>query len=145
MHALTPTPWLDYSIRVQPHQTDYAGVAWHGSYLAWLEEARIDCLRRGGIEFADLVELGCDLPVIHLEARYLQGLKFGEAAFVRTRFNGQEKVRLCFDQWVTSADQTTTHFQAKVQLVPLNRQTGKIIRHLPDKLHQAFFRLSQLP
>jgi len=58
---LSPTPWLDYPVRVQPHHTDYAGVAWHGSYWAWLEEARIDCLRQGGIEFADLVNLGCDL------------------------------------------------------------------------------------
>ncbi len=138
MQTLTPSPWLDYPIRVHPSQTDYAGVAWHGSYWAWLEEARIDCLRRGGIEFADLVELGCDLPVIHLEARYLQALKFGDAALVRTRFQGQAKIRLCFDQWVTSQDRQTTYFQAQVQLVPLNRQSGKILRHLPDALHQAF-------
>lgn len=83
-----PTPWLNYPAPVQPHQTDYAGVAWHGSYLAWLEEARIDCLRQGGIEFADLVHLGCDLSVVRLEARYLQALQFGKAALVRTCFVG---------------------------------------------------------
>ncbi len=140
----TPTPWLDYPIRVQPHQTDYAGVAWHGSYLAWLEEARIDCLRRGGIEFADLVALGCDLPVVRLAARYLQAVKFGEAALVRTRFVCQEKVRLCFDQWVVAPDLGQTYFQAEVQLVPINRQAGKILRQLPDKLVQALQTLSEL-
>ncbi|MDS3859680.1 thioesterase family protein [Thermosynechococcaceae cyanobacterium BACA0444] len=137
------TPWLNYPVRVQPHQTDYAGVAWHGSYLAWLEEARIDCLRQGGIEFADLVNLGFDLPVVRLEARYLQALKFGQTAFVRTRFVRQEKVRLCFDQWVVSPDLSLIYFQASVQLVPLQRPTGKILRILPQPLVAALHKLGQ--
>ncbi|AFY59859.1 thioesterase family protein [Synechococcus sp. PCC 6312] len=140
---LPSTPWLNYPVRVQPHQTDYAGVAWHGSYLAWLEEARIDCLRQGGIEFADLVNLGCDLPVVRLEARYLQALQFGQTACVRTRFVRQEKVRLCFDQWVVSPDLSLIYFQASLQLVPLQRPTGKILRILPQPLAAALHKLGQ--
>lgn len=34
--------WFEYPIRVQPHHTDYAGIAWHGSYIAWMEEARVE-------------------------------------------------------------------------------------------------------
>lgn len=142
---LSSTPWLDYPVRVQPHQTDYAGVVWHGSYLAWLEEARIDCLRQGGLEFADLVNLGCDLPVVRLEARYLQALQFGQAALVRTRFVRQEKVRLCFDQWVVSPDLSVTYFQASIQLVPLQRPSGKILRTLPQPLIAALSKLAEAP
>jgi len=32
--------WFEYPVRVQPHHTDYAGLVWHGSYIAWMEEAR---------------------------------------------------------------------------------------------------------
>lgn len=53
--------WFHYRVRVQPHHTDYAGAAWHGSYIIWMEEARVECLRSIGINFADLVTLGCDL------------------------------------------------------------------------------------
>ncbi len=44
--------WFEYSVRAQPHHTDYAGIVWHGSYIAWMEEARVECLRSIGIEFA---------------------------------------------------------------------------------------------
>ena len=36
--------WFEYPVRVQPHHTDYAGVVWHGAYIAWMEEARIRML-----------------------------------------------------------------------------------------------------
>jgi acyl-CoA thioester hydrolase len=29
-------------ISVQPHHTDYAGIVWHGTYIAWMEEARVE-------------------------------------------------------------------------------------------------------
>ena len=56
--------WFEYVVRVQPHHTDYAGVVWHGTYLTWMETARVECLRSIGIDFAELVKMGCDLPVV---------------------------------------------------------------------------------
>ncbi|MGB7416158.1 MAG: hotdog domain-containing protein, partial [Thermosynechococcaceae cyanobacterium] len=72
--------WFDYSVRVQPCHTDYAAVVWHGSYINWMEAARIDALRELGIEFSDLVASGCDLPVVKLSVNYHQPLKMGEVA-----------------------------------------------------------------
>ncbi len=40
----TDSVWFEYPVRAQPHHTDYAGVVWHGSYIIWLEEARVECL-----------------------------------------------------------------------------------------------------
>lgn len=62
--------WFEYPVRVQPHHTDYAGVVWHGSYIVWMEEARVECLRAIGIDYAHLVALGCELPVVELSVRY---------------------------------------------------------------------------
>ena len=62
----TTEKWFEYSLRVQPHHTDYAGVVWHGTYVSWLETARVECLRSMGIDFAELVKLGCELPVVEL-------------------------------------------------------------------------------
>lgn len=61
-----PNGGFDYQVRAQPHHTDYAGVVWHGSYITWLESARVEYLRLVGIDFSDLVEMGCDLPVVDL-------------------------------------------------------------------------------
>lgn len=70
--------WFEYPVRAQPHHTDYAGIVWHGTYLTWMEEARVECLRSIGIEFADLVALGCDLPVVELSIRYHRSVQLGD-------------------------------------------------------------------
>ena len=69
LHA-TSEPWFEYPITVYPHHTDYAGVVWHGHYIQWLEEARVACLQSIGLDYAELVRLGCELPVLELTTRY---------------------------------------------------------------------------
>ena len=34
--------WFEYPVKAQPHHTDYAGIVWHGTYLTWMEEARVE-------------------------------------------------------------------------------------------------------
>ena len=46
----TTEKWFEYPVRVQPHHTDYGGIVWHGNYLTWLEEARVEYFRSIGIE-----------------------------------------------------------------------------------------------
>ncbi|MCF3606930.1 hypothetical protein L2E81_10030 [Planktothrix agardhii 1033] len=62
--TLRSTPWFDYVVRVSPHHTDYGGIVWHGTYISWMEEARVERLRLAGLEYHTLVEMGCELPVI---------------------------------------------------------------------------------
>ena len=40
------------SKRVLPQHTDHAGVLWHGAYVAWLEEARVEALDQAGRAYA---------------------------------------------------------------------------------------------
>ncbi len=67
-------PWFDYVVRVSPHHTDYGGIVWHGTYITWMEESRIEQLRLTGLEYHTLVEMGCELPVVELNIRYYQAV-----------------------------------------------------------------------
>jgi len=49
--TLRSTPWFDYVVRVSPHHTDYGGIVWHGTYISWMEEARVERLRLAGLEY----------------------------------------------------------------------------------------------
>ncbi len=40
--------WLHYRVHAFPHHTDYAGVVWHGTYVNWMEEARVEWYGRLG-------------------------------------------------------------------------------------------------
>ncbi len=133
--------WFEYPVRVQPHHTDYAGVVWHGTYIAWLEEARVEYLRSLGVEFADLVALGCDLPVVDLTIRYHRPLRLGMAAIVKARLTAPVGVRISWDYQIQSPDNTALYVTAQVTLVTVDREKGKIMRSLPPDVKNALARL----
>ncbi|MBI4784981.1 MAG: acyl-CoA thioesterase [Oscillatoriophycideae cyanobacterium NC_groundwater_1537_Pr4_S-0.65um_50_18] len=134
--------WFDYPVRAQPHHTDYSGVVWHGCYISWMEEARVECLRSLGIEFADLVAIGCDLPVVELSVRYHRPIKLGMAAIVRARMAAMEGVRLNWEYQIQSPDGQETYATAQVVLVAVDLEKGKIMRQLPSAMQDVLKRLS---
>ncbi|MGF1497838.1 MAG: acyl-CoA thioesterase [Elainellaceae cyanobacterium] len=134
--------WFDYPVHAHPHQTDYAGVVWHGSYVAWMEEARIECLRSLGIEYADLVAMGCELPVVELSIRYHRALHMGMDAIVRTRIMNLDSVRLNWDYRIQSRDQADLYATAQVSLVAVDREKGKIMRQLPPAVKHALMKMA---
>jgi acyl-CoA thioester hydrolase len=133
----TTEQWFEYPIRVHPHHTDYAGVVWHGSYLSWLEEARVECLRSLGIDYTELVKLGCELPVVELSLRYHRVLKMGEQAIIKTRMNEIAGVRMHWDYKIQSPDDQHLYLTARVTLVAIDSEKGKIMRQLPPTFKNA--------
>lgn len=137
--------WFEYPVRAQPHHTDYGGIVWHGTYVIWMEEARVECLRSIGIEFADLVALGCDLPVVELSLRYHRPIQLGMAAVVRTRMAEVTGVRINWDYAIQSQDGEELYVTAHVTLVAVDREKGKIMRSLPENVQSALARLAAAP
>jgi acyl-CoA thioester hydrolase len=144
-----PPLWFDYGLRVHPHHTDYAGVVWHGSYIAWLEEARIEALASVGAAFSDLVTMDCDLPVVAMQLRYHRAVKMGETVIVRSRITRIDKIRIYWEQRVCAANPEGTHSEpdylsATLELVPVNRAIGKVLRKFPAPLASALAKLQGL-
>jgi acyl-CoA thioester hydrolase len=142
LQATLPS-WFEYPVMAYPHFTDYGGIVWHGTYIAWMEEARIECLKSIGIEFADLVALGCDLPVVELALRYHQSIQMGMAAIVKTRMTEMSGVRINWDYQIESTDGQTLFVSARVTLVAVDREKGKILRQLPPMVRDALVKLSE--
>jgi acyl-CoA thioester hydrolase len=138
--AMSPN-WFEYSIVVYPHHTDYGGVVWHGTYLTWMEEARVACLKSIGIDFADLVAMGCDLPVVDLSIRYRRALRMGESAIVKTRTIDMEGVRIVWEYEIQSVDRSIVYLTGTVTLVAVDREKGKIMRQLPNTVKDALVKM----
>jgi len=129
------TGWFEYPIRVQPHHTDYGGVVWHGTYITWMESARVECLRSLGFSFEQLVSAGYDLPVIALDIRYRQPLTLGMDAVVKTRLLPQKGIRLRWEYEIeTATDEPQICITGTVTLVTVNMRSRKVVRHLPENL-----------
>ncbi len=132
--AITADGWLHYPVHAFPHHTDYAGIVWHGTYVNWLEEARVEWLRLTGLHYRDLVAFGCDLPVVELSIRYHQSVTMGMDLMIRCRLASPPKVRIQWEYKIESVDGQQQYATAAVTLVPVERKTGKIMRRLPPQL-----------
>ncbi len=137
---LSAHDWFEYPVKVHPHHTDYAGVVWHGTYLTWMEETRVEALRSLGIDYVDLVAMGCELPVVDLSIRYHRALKMGAEAIVRARMMEMQGVRINWEYEIKSIDRTVTHVTAQVTLVAVDIEKGKILRQLPAAVKDAIAR-----
>ncbi len=137
--------WFDYGFRVQPHHTDYSGVVWHGTYIQWMETARVECLRTLEFPFEDVVRAGYDLPVVDLQLRYHQSLTLGARGLVKTRLELTRNIKL---NWFYEIYDTTDNAKqlcitGQILLVPINTAQRKIVRRLPTELQTMFDSLHQ--
>ena len=80
--------------RVLPQHTDHAGVMWHGAYLAWLEEARVEALAAVGLAYSELSARGLELPVVDLSIQYRRALVHGDAVEVQSLVLAQQGARM---------------------------------------------------
>ncbi|MFN3926918.1 MAG: acyl-CoA thioesterase [Pseudanabaenaceae cyanobacterium] len=131
---------LVYRVAVFPHHTDYAGVVWHGTYITWLEEARVLWLQQAGINYADLVAAGVELPVVAMSLKYHRPARMGDHLDIHGRCN-RTGVRLIWYYQIYK--DSTICVSGEVTLAPVDMEKGKILRHLPDPLGQAIEQILQ--
>ncbi|MEM6614387.1 MAG: thioesterase family protein, partial [Cyanobacteria bacterium P01_C01_bin.72] len=105
-----------------------------------MEEARVEYLRSIGIEFADLVSMGCDLPVVELSLRYHLPIRLGVSAFVKARLVESKGVRINWDYEIQSCDRQEIFLTGTVVLVGIDREKGKIMRQLPPQVEAALIK-----
>jgi acyl-CoA thioester hydrolase len=73
------------------------GVAHHASYIPWLEIARTEMLRVGGVTYAQLEDAGVLLVVTRLEMKYRIPARYDREVLIRTRVTGGGRARIDHD------------------------------------------------
>jgi acyl-CoA thioester hydrolase len=139
-----PLPGWCLERRVLPQHTDHAGVMWHGAYLAWLEEARVEALAAAGLAYSDLSQRGLELPVVSLAIDYRQALLHGEVVRLWSVVHPRRGVKLPWRSRFVRADGVVAA-EARVELVLVDLAGGpgqrRLLRRLPEDLEQAMQRL----
>lgn len=96
MTADDPVHYHETRIRVRFNEVDAYRIAWHGHYVAWMEEARNDLAGRFGVDAAQIAAAGFQAPVVSLELKYLRPAHFGEELRVLTTLVRRETATLEF-------------------------------------------------
>tara|TARA_B100001115_G_scaffold118198_1_gene88027 strand:- start:116 stop:529 length:414 start_codon:yes stop_codon:yes gene_type:complete len=119
--------------KVLPQHTDHAGVMWHGTYLNWLEESRIDSIGKAGIQYSELLKKGIEMPVYKIELKYLIPIMIGEEIIVESSFIINKGPRIKVNSTFTNLKEKI-HALASIDIVLINKETFKVVRKRPDFL-----------
>jgi acyl-CoA thioester hydrolase len=134
--------------RVLPQHTDHAGVMWHGAYVAWLEEARVEALAAAGLAYSDLSARGMELPVVSLAIDYRQPLLHGDAVQLWSEVLPRCGLKLPWrSRFVATGGNLAA--EARVELVLVESAIGldrrRLVRRLPADLETAVAALVRGP
>lgn len=100
LDAVTEEP-----IRVRYAETDRMGHAYYGNYLAWLEQARGAWCRDRGFTYAELEGMGYFLPVVEVNLKYRDEVRYDDLILVRVRATEIRRSAIRFDyELVRAAD-----------------------------------------
>ena len=129
-------PW-ELNKKVLPQHTDHAGVVWHGTYLNWLEESRIDSIGKAGIKYIELLNRGFEMPVYKIEIKYLMPIMIGDEIIIKSYFITNQGPRIKVDSTLTNL-MNKIHAEASIDIVLINKETFKVVRNRPDFLENYF-------
>ncbi len=131
---------------VLPQHTDHAGVMWHGSYLNFLEEGRIDALDKVGLSYSKLSRNGFEIPVISIQLKYKRSFIHGEKVLLMSQFKMENKIRLiCNSLFVKSNGDIGA--EAKIELVVVKKinDSIKLVKDLPVQIKNILLMLEEGP
>ena len=129
---------------VMPQHTDHAGVLWHGYYLNWLEEARIDALFKVGIKYIDLIKDGYEMPVVSIEIKYKSPIFHGEEILIESEFVINESPRIKINSNFVGRN-NIIKTSSSIDLVLINKENFSIVRKKPKFFLEALNKLKNGP
>lgn len=113
--------------------TDSYGVVWHGTYLRWMEQARVEFCRELGIDLVSMKENNVVIPVTNINIRYKASAKIDESLLVETKITKVSPLTVTFNQTIKNKETDKVYTIADVEVVAVNEE-GKIYRRMPELL-----------
>lgn len=120
--------------RVRFYETDGMSVVYHGNYLKWFEEARVEYMREGGVCLNDLLNEGIVFPVVEIHVKYLKSARYDDIVLVKTYLREADRAKLVFEYEVVREATGEVLTTGKSVGTYTKAATGKIARMSPERL-----------
>ncbi len=131
---------------VLPQHTDHAGVMWHGSYLDFLEEGRIDALDKVGCSYSELSKQGFEIPVISIQIKYKISFFHGEKVLLNSQFKLENKIRFtCKTVFLKSNGDIGAEAIIGLVVVKKINDSIQLVRELPVQIKNILLMLEKGP
>lgn len=129
-----------HEVEVRYGETDQMGIAHHGSYLIYLEEARTGLMRAHGTPYGEVERSGIGLPVRNISLKYRAPAVYEDRLQVLCWVSALRSASVTFSYEVyrTNPDGSRSHLlSSEVELACVDLNT-KRPRVMPEPLHEAF-------
>tara|TARA_Y100001968_G_scaffold62140_1_gene52945 strand:- start:687 stop:1133 length:447 start_codon:yes stop_codon:yes gene_type:complete len=138
-------PWVIRKI-VLPQNTDHAGVMWHGSYLSWLEEARINALLSVGLSYKQISDEGFEMPVVDLRIKYFTPLIHGDNVLLKSWVSPGKGPRWRWEtRFQKDIEKTSALATVDLVLIKIDNVGNKLLRKAPANILKALVELQEGP
>ena len=141
--SVTRHPWRLVK-RVLPQHTDHGGVMWHGAYVGWLEEARVEALSATGYPYQKMASGGLEMPVVQLQIRYREPLTLGDEVALMSVSCSPRGVRWPWSTRFIKDGVCVAEASVELALVSV-RPVRKVLRRPPEAVAEAFRTLAAGP
>lgn len=78
-------------------EVDVMNIAWHGSYVRYLEDGREDFGTHFGISYMDIYKAGYKTPIVEMNLAYKKSVSIGDTITIETRYINCEAAKIIFD------------------------------------------------
>ncbi|MEO8799812.1 MAG: thioesterase family protein [Polyangiaceae bacterium] len=124
-----------HEVRVAYVDTDRANVVHHSRYFRFLEVARVEFWRSGGLSYRQFEEeTGMGLPVVESKMRYRQAARFDDLLTVETWVSDASRASIWYDALITR-DGVLLH-ESSIRLACVSFTEGTL-RKIPDSVLDA--------
>ncbi len=120
-------PDYRHRLRVRYAETDAGRVAHHGSYAAWLEEARTEWMRSRGHSYHSIEVGGCFLMVTEMRCRYLSPARYDEELEITVRVKERKRASLKLEYELRRVGEESLVAVAMTRLASADRD-GRVCR-----------------
>ena len=124
-----------HAIRVGYVDTDKAQVVHHSAYFRFLEAARVEFWRSGGLDYRKFEEdTGLGLPVVEAKQRYRKAARFDDLLTIETWVSEASRASIWVDAKISRGAETIHESSIRLACISFAEQA---LRKIPDAVLAA--------
>jgi len=120
-------------LSVRFREVDSFDVVWHGHYIAYFEDGRLDLCNRFGLSPEAIKQLGYFAPVVDMKCRIRASARYADRLIIQTSVKPSDKAMLVFTYTIIREQDHQTIAEGETAHVLLTRER-KMLYEVPEEL-----------
>jgi len=120
-------------LSVRFREVDSFDVVWHGHYIAYFEDGRLDLCNRFGLSPEAIKQLGYFAPVVDMKCRIRASARYADRLIIQTSVKPSDKAMLVFTYTIIREQDHQTIAEGETAHVLLTLER-KLLYEVPEEL-----------